>query len=100
MRALETLDDDALAAPARRQHWLRTLVRDRKALLGLIVLVVLSLAALLAPWITPYDPNEMMFDMIGAPSWAHPLSDGSGASRVPGEPGAPCGTWQSTTTAG
>ena len=21
----------------------------------------------------PYDPNEMAFDMIGAPSWAHPL---------------------------
>ena len=73
MRAAETFDDDALAAPAGRQHWLRTLVRDRKALLGLIVLVTLSLAALLAPWITPYDPNEMMFDMIGAPSWAHPL---------------------------
>ena len=70
----EPLDDDALAEPvARRPSWLRTLVRDKKALLGLIVLVVLSLAALLAPWITPYDPNEMMFDMIGAPSWAHPL---------------------------
>ena len=44
---------------ARRQQWLRTLVRDKKALLGLIVLVVLALAAMLAPWITPYDPNEM-----------------------------------------
>ena len=70
----EPLDDDALAEPvARRPSWLRTLVRDKKALVGLIVLVVLSLAALLAPWITPYDPNEMMFDMIGAPSLAHPL---------------------------
>jgi peptide/nickel transport system permease protein len=70
----EPLDDDALAEPvARRPSWLRTLVRDKKALLGLIVLLVLSLAALLAPWITPYDPNEMMFDMIGAPSLAHPL---------------------------
>ena len=74
MRAVETFDDDALTAPAAgRQHWLRTLVRDKKALLGLIVLVALSLAALLAPWIVPYDPNAMMFDMIGAPSWAHPL---------------------------
>jgi peptide/nickel transport system permease protein len=74
LRAAETLDDDALAAPpVRRQHWLRTLVRDRKALLGLIVLGAMTLAALLAPWIAPYDPNEMMFDMIGAPSWAHPL---------------------------
>jgi peptide/nickel transport system permease protein len=70
----EPLDDDALAEPsARRPSRLRTLVRDRKALLGLIVLLVPSLAALLAPWIAPYDPNEMMFDMIGAPSLAHPL---------------------------
>jgi peptide/nickel transport system permease protein len=75
LRTAETLDDDpALAEPAsRRRHWLRTLVRDQKALFGLIVLVVLALAAVLAPWITPYDPNEMMFDMIGAPSFAHPL---------------------------
>ena len=50
----EPLDDDALAEPVgRRPSWTRTLVRDKKALLGLIVLVVLSLAALLAPWITP-----------------------------------------------
>jgi peptide/nickel transport system permease protein len=73
LRAAETLDDDALAAPARRPHWLRTLVRDRKALVGLVVLGAMTLAALLAPWVAPYDPNEMMFDMIGAPSFAHPL---------------------------
>jgi peptide/nickel transport system permease protein len=73
LRAAETLDDDALAAPARRPHWLRTLARDRKALVGLVVLGAMTLAALLAPWVAPYDPNEMMFDMIGAPSFAHPL---------------------------
>jgi peptide/nickel transport system permease protein len=30
-------------------------------------------AAVLAPVITPYDPNAMLYDMIGAPSLAHPL---------------------------
>jgi peptide/nickel transport system permease protein len=73
VHAAPTLDDELAEPATRRRHWLRTLVRDQKALFGLIVLVVLALAALLAPWITPYDPNEMMFDMIGAPSWAHPL---------------------------
>ncbi len=48
-------------------------MRDKKALVGLIVLSVLTAAAILAPWIVPYDPNAMIFDMIGAPSWAHPL---------------------------
>jgi peptide/nickel transport system permease protein len=61
------------AAPAPRLAWLRYVARDRKALAGLIVLVVLAAAAILAPVVAPYDPNEMAFDMIGAPSWAHPL---------------------------
>jgi peptide/nickel transport system permease protein len=61
------------AAPAPRLAWLRYVARDQKALAGLIVLVVLAAAAILAPVIAPYDPNEMAFDMIGAPSWAHPL---------------------------
>jgi peptide/nickel transport system permease protein len=33
----------------------------------------MTLAGFLAPLIAPYDPNLMDFDMIGAPSWAHPL---------------------------
>ncbi len=61
-------------APAvRRGSWLRFVAQDKKALAGLIVLVVLSVAAVLAPVITPYDPNAMLYDMIGAPSLAHPL---------------------------
>ena len=37
------------------------------------MLAVLTLAAILAPVLAPYDPNAMAFDMIGAPSFAHPL---------------------------
>ena len=56
-----------------RWAWLRYLLRDPKAVVGLIVLTVLLLAAVLAPVIVPYDPTAMDFEMIGAPSWAHPL---------------------------
>ncbi len=65
--------DEPGAPPARRTSWLRFIARDKKALASLIVLVALSLAAVLAPVITPYDPNGMLYDMIGAPSLAHPL---------------------------
>ena len=62
-----------LSEPSRRWAWLRYVARDKKALAGLIMLSVLTLAGLLAGLISPYDPNAMDFDMIGAPSWAHPL---------------------------
>jgi peptide/nickel transport system permease protein len=73
IRAVPAAEDEAGAPPARRGAWLRFIARDKKALAGLIVLVVLSLAAVLAPVIAPYDPNAMLYDMIGAPSLVHPL---------------------------
>ncbi len=57
----------------RRWDWLRFIARDKKALVGMIVLAILTLAAIFAPILTPYDPNAQDFKMIGAPSWAHPL---------------------------
>jgi peptide/nickel transport system permease protein len=69
----DLLDDEAVPPPAGRGLWLRYIARDKKALCGLVILTLLALAALLAPLVAPYDPNEMAFDMIGAPSWAHPL---------------------------
>ena len=62
--------EEPLAAPRRR--W-RAVLRDTKAVVGLVVLAVLVISALLAPWIAPYDPNEMGLDMLAAPSAAHPL---------------------------
>jgi peptide/nickel transport system permease protein len=67
------LEAETEVPPARRASWLRFVARDRKALIGLIVLAVLTVAAVLAPLIAPYEPNDMMYDMIGAPSLAHPL---------------------------
>ncbi len=77
----ETILDPSAALDAeeyamdRQRHSLhrRYLLRDKKALVGLVVLGVLVLAAVGAPLFAPYDPNAMDYDMIDAPSWAHPL---------------------------
>ena len=45
--------------------------KDRKAQMGLFILVFFLLCALLTPMIAPYDPNEMTIDMLGRPSFAH-----------------------------
>ena len=44
--------------------------KDKAALFGAVVIVAVVTAALLAPWVTPYDPSEQFFDGLtleGAP---------------------------------
>lgn len=55
----------------RRWTWLRSLWRDKKAVIGLCVLVVLVAGALTASYITPYDPNAQDFEFLEAPSSTH-----------------------------
>nr|WP_206530427.1 ABC transporter permease [Mesorhizobium sp. M7A.F.Ca.CA.002.09.1.1] len=38
------------------------MVRRRLALLGLVIVAIVVAGAVLAPWLTGYDPNEQMFD--------------------------------------
>ncbi|MFQ5466664.1 MAG: ABC transporter permease [Kiloniellaceae bacterium] len=64
---------DAYDAPRVRRPWVSHLIRDKKALIGLIVLSGLILGGFFAPLVAPYDPNVMDYDMIMAPSWSHPL---------------------------
>ena len=73
MAAIEASQVVQPEKPEQRWAWLRFIARDKKALVGMIALAILTLAAILAPVLTPYDPNAQDFDMIGAPSWAHPL---------------------------
>ena len=48
--------------------------RHKPAMIGLTVIVLLSLAAFLAPWVTPYDAEKTDLDaMLEPPSWAHPM---------------------------
>jgi len=40
----------------------RRLIKRRLALVGLIIVAIVVAGAILAPWLTGYDPNEQMFD--------------------------------------
>ncbi|WP_200950961.1 MULTISPECIES: ABC transporter permease [unclassified Mesorhizobium] len=40
----------------------RRLIKRRLALLGLVIVAIVVAGAVLAPWLTGYDPNEQMFD--------------------------------------
>ncbi len=73
MAVMEATEGVQPEQPEQRWAWLRFIARDKKALVGMIALAILTLAAIFAPILTPYDPNAQDFAMIGAPSWAHPL---------------------------
>ena len=60
-----------VAAPPRR-HASRRFFRHRLAVLGLVVIVALALSAAFAPWIAPYNPDDVDI----ANRYAPPLSLG------------------------
>jgi peptide/nickel transport system permease protein len=41
----------------RRRRWLRALLRDRLAVVGLVIVVLLVLCAVFAPWLAPYPED-------------------------------------------
>ena len=57
----------------RRLGLIASISRDKKAVVGAIILILLLVCAVAAPLLAPYDPNDMDYDMIGEPTWAHPL---------------------------
>lgn len=60
----------AFAAPRRESPWrrvLRSFVASRIAMLGLSIAVLLMLAALAAPWLTPQNPYDLLqLDVLDA----------------------------------
>ena len=59
-------------SPARRA--MRRFMQHKLAMFGLVVVVVFVAAALLAPWIAPFDPLETSWTRIRkAPSLTHPF---------------------------
>jgi peptide/nickel transport system permease protein len=70
-----TIASSASVMPGRQGFaQLRTLVwRDKKALVGSIVLTIFLISAIFGNVISPYDPSDMAFDMMEPPSWSHPL---------------------------
>ncbi len=68
------------AAPAEWVLLISRLIRRRTALFGLVVVALVGLAALFAPWISPFDPLEQdVSQRLRAPGWQdasgrlHPL---------------------------
>ena len=56
-----------------KEAWLR-LIRNRVAILGMIILILLALVAILAPVLTPYGFDEVnMKDKLQFPSAKHPF---------------------------
>ena len=47
--------------------------RDKKAPVAIVIFLIFLLSAVFAPWLAPYDPNEMTLEMMSAPSKMHLL---------------------------
>ncbi|UCH26552.1 MAG: ABC transporter permease [Trueperaceae bacterium] len=56
-----------------RSRWLRFLLADKKATAGLVVLTIITFAAVFAPLVAPHDPTAMAFEFLEKPSLTHPL---------------------------
>lgn len=72
---LEQLAEERRARQENRV-W-RRLKSERKALVGLIIIVILTLLAIFGPSIAPYDPDANDFGLFQPPSLAHPMGTDS-----------------------
>ncbi|MCB2126363.1 MAG: ABC transporter permease [Rhodobacteraceae bacterium] len=69
-RRFRVADLSLAAPPPRPRSALRRLMERRLALFGLLLIVLVVGAAVLAPWLAPYPPQEQLFDGLtleGAP---------------------------------
>ena len=71
--AVEQADLAQAARHTRTRRLIGVVRRDRKAQFGVVVLLFFALGAVLGPLVLPYHPNDMAFDMLLPPSFAHPL---------------------------
>lgn len=59
-----------------------TIRRRPSAALGAVVFALIVAAALLAPWLAPYDLHDSVGPVFGQPSWKHPLGLDDGGIDV------------------
>ena len=58
--------------PVRRHPVMQFMLHQPLGAGGLAVIVLMALAAIFAPWVTPYDPLAVNYEsMLAAPSWQH-----------------------------
>jgi peptide/nickel transport system permease protein len=63
---------DAEAPPRRRRRGLVRFMRNRAAVAGALIALIVIVAAIFAPWLSPYDPVQASFMTVRqAPSAAH-----------------------------
>lgn len=65
--------DESPDQPGRWANWWHTVIQDKKALSGLLLLTIFLIMAALAPLIAPFDPNAMDYEMMEPPSSTHIL---------------------------
>jgi peptide/nickel transport system permease protein len=64
--------------PARSNAFLGRATRSGALVVGLVLVAIMIAAALLAPWVAPYDPNEQsIVDKLAGPDAAHWLGTDS-----------------------
>ena len=79
---VDVMEHEQLAAAGGFQTW-RRFRKHRLALLGAVALGLVALAAIFAPWVSPYNPyNPDLFHMTAAPSWQHWLGTDENGSDV------------------
>ncbi len=55
------------------KYFARRFSRDRRAMVGLVIVIVFCLAALLGDLAAPYDPQAQAFELLESPTLGHPL---------------------------
>lgn len=71
-----SIQDVSLSMPSRAPSWrIKALAfaSDNKLFVfGALLLLLIILAAIFAPWLAPYEPNKIVFSQkLLAPNWAH-----------------------------
>lgn len=76
-QATEAADPFSGMKPPDSGRFWRRLRRERKALIGLVLVALLALLAVAGPLVAPYSPDNDDFAIMEGPSWDHPLGTDS-----------------------
>lgn len=70
-------------APVRGETMWATVRRRKSAMVGVVILTVIIVMAVLAPWVAPDPLHQQVGPPFGSPSWSHPLGlDDGGIDMV------------------